>query len=119
MEESMYYNEDVETVLKKLDSSESGLLLKEVDNRLKKDGKNILPHKNRPSWFELYLKEFQSPIELILVFTVIVSFAVGEIVDALVILFIILVDTIMGAFQENKALKSVESLMGFTQIYAP
>ncbi|MBR1679480.1 MAG: cation-transporting P-type ATPase [Bacilli bacterium] len=106
----MYYNEDVETVLKKLDSSESGLLLKEVDNRLKKDGKNILPHKNRPSWFELYLKEFQSPIELILVFTVIVSFAVGEIVDAFVILFIILVDTIMGAFQENKALKSVESL---------
>ena len=106
----MYYNEDVETVLKKLDSSESGLLLKEVDNRLKKDEKNILPHKNRPSWFELYLKEFQSPIELILVFTVIVSFAVGEIVDALVILFIILVDTIMGAFQENKALKSVESL---------
>ena len=106
----MYYNEDVKTVLKKLDSSESGLFLKEVDNRLKKDGKNILPHKNRPSWFELYLKEFQSPIELILVFTVIVSFAVGEIVDALVILFIILVDTIMGAFQENKALKSVESL---------
>ena len=106
----MYYNEDVETVLKKLDSSESGLLLKEVDNRLKKDGKNILPHKNRPSWFELYLKEFQSPIELILVFTVIVSFAVGELVDAFVILFIILVDTIMGAFQENKALKSVESL---------
>ena len=106
----MYYNEDVETVLKKLDSSESGLSLKEVDNRLKKDGKNILPHKNRPSWFELYLKEFQSPIELILVFTVIVSFAVGEIVDAFVILFIILVDTIMGAYQENKALKSVESL---------
>ena len=33
-----------------------------------------------------------------------------EIVDASVILFIILVDTIMGAFQDNKALKSAESL---------
>lgn len=106
----MYYNEEIEKVYKKLKSNKNGLQVNEVENRLKNDGKNILPHKKRPSFLALYLKEFKSPIELILVFTVIVSFLVGEIVDASVILFIILVDTIMGAFQENKALKSAESL---------
>ena len=106
----MFFNEEIEKVIKKLNSNKKGLNHNEVDERLKNEGKNILPHKKRPSFLELYLKEFKSPIELILVFTVIVSFLVGEIIDACVIIFIILVDTIMGAYQENNALKSAESL---------
>ena len=106
----MYFNEEIEEVLKKVNSTTNGLVLDEVEKRLNNDGKNILPHKKRPSFLMLYLKEFKSPIELILVFTVIVSFLVGEIIDGCVIAFIILVDTIMGAYQENKALKSAESL---------
>ncbi|MBO6195394.1 MAG: HAD-IC family P-type ATPase [Bacilli bacterium] len=106
----MFYNEPKEKIIKKLNSNKKGLSLNEVKIRLKKNGKNILPHKKRPSFFNLFLKEFKSPIELILVFTIIVSIFVGEIVDAGVITFILLVDTIMGAYQENRALKSVESL---------
>ena len=106
----MFFNEEKEKIIEKLNSSERGLHSDEVEIRLKNNGKNILPHKKRPSFLTLYLKEFKSPIELILVVTVVVSFLVGEIVDAGVITFIILVDTIMGAYQENKALKSAESL---------
>ena len=106
----MYYNEKIDDIYKKLDSNENGLTISEVDKRIKENGKNILPHKRRPSFLELYLKEFKSPIEIILLITIIISFLVGEIVDAVVIIFIVLVDTIMGAYQENKALKSAESL---------
>ena len=105
----MYYNENIDEIYIKLNAKENGLDFKEVENRLKNNGKNILPHKKRPSILTLYLKEFTSPIEIILIFTVIISFFVGEIIDAMVIIFIILVDTIMGAYQENKALKSAES----------
>ena len=106
----MYYNEELDKVYNKLKTNPNGLSIKEVDKRLKEKGKNILPHKKVPNFFELYLKEFKSPIEIILVFTVIISFIVGEVIDAVVIIFIIIVDTIMGAYQENKALKSAESL---------
>ena len=106
----MYYNEKIEKNLEKLNSTKKGLPVEEAKIRLKNNGKNILPHKKKPSFLMLFLKEFKSPIELILVFTFIVSFLVGETVDACVITFIILVDTIMGAYQENKALKSAESL---------
>ena len=106
----MYYNEQIEKIMKRLNSTKNGLRLDEAKIRLKNNGKNILPHKKRPSFLELFLKEFKSPIELILVFTVVVSFLVGETIDACVIIVIILVDTIMGAHQENKALKSAESL---------
>jgi len=106
----MYYNEEVEEVIKKTESSDKGLTIKEVTKKTAKYGKNVLPSKKRDSIAKLFMKELLSPIELILVFTVIVSFIVGETVDALVILFIILLDVIMGTYQENKALKSAEAL---------
>ncbi|MEE3342722.1 MAG: HAD-IC family P-type ATPase [Bacilli bacterium] len=106
----MYYNEDIDIIYKRLKSNSKGLTNNEVNKRIKEEGKNILPKKKRPSIIELFLKEFTSPIEIILIITVIISFIVGEIVDASVIIFIILVDTIMGTYQENKALKSAESL---------
>ena len=106
----MYYNEEIEEVIKKTESSDKGLTLKEVTKKIAKYGKNVLPSKKRDSIAKLFMKELLSPIELILVFTVIVSFIVGETVDALVILFIILLDVIMGTYQENKALKSAEAL---------
>ena len=106
----MYYNEDIDKIYDRLKTSKNGLSKEEANNRLKKNGKNILPKKKMPSIMELYLKEFTSPIELILVLTVIISFLVGEVIDACVIIFIILVDTIMGTYQENKALKSAEAL---------
>ena len=106
----MYYNEDIDKVYEKLNSNSRGLDIDDADKRLRDNGKNILPHKKRPSFLKLYLDEFKSPIEIILVFTVIVSFLVGEVVDGCVIIFIILVDTIMGAYQENRALKSAEGL---------
>ena len=106
----MYYNEEIEEVIKKTESSDKGLTIKEVTKKTAKYGKNVLPSKKRDSIAKLFMKELLSPIELILVFTVIVSFIVGETVDALVILFIILLDVIMGTYQENKALKSAEAL---------
>lgn len=106
----MYYNKNIDEIYENLKSNKKGLEQGEVNRRLKKNGENILPHTKKPSILELYIKEFKSPIEIILLLTVIVSFMVGETVDAFVILFIILVDTIMGTYQENKAIKSAERL---------
>ena len=104
------YNKTSEEVLESVNSKKEGLTSIEANNRLKEYGKNILPKKERDSILKIFFKEFLSPIELILVFTVIISLFIGEIVDALVILFIILVDVSMGTYQENKALKSAEAL---------
>ena len=104
------YKISSEEVLKQVESNINGLSNEEVKFRLEKNGKNILPKKERDSILKIFIKEFMSPIELILVLTVIISFFIGETMDALVILFIILVDVCMGTYQENKALKSAEAL---------
>lgn len=106
----MYFNQEVEDILKNLNTSDMGLTEEEARKRLLRDGQNILPREKRDSILKLFLKEFVSPIQIILIITVIISFLLGEIVDAGVIAFIILVDVIMGTYQENKALNQAEAL---------
>ena len=99
----MYYNKDIETIKKELSTNNDGLSSKEALNRLKKYGKNVLPKPKTPSIVEIFFSEFKDPIILLLVFTVIASFIAKEIVDGIAILLIILIDVIMGTYQENKA----------------
>ncbi len=115
----MYFSRDVEDIKKELNvDTEKGLSQKDAENRLQKNGKNVLPTKKRDSILKLFFKEFTSPIQIILIVTVIISFLIGETVDAVVIIFIILVDAIMGTYQENKALKSAEALTKLIKVKA-
>ena len=106
----MEYNKNIDDIIKDKVSNLDGLSEDEAKERLITNGKNVLPSKKRDSILKIFLKELTSPIEIVLLITVIISFVIGETVDALVILFIILVDVIMGTYQENKALKSAEAL---------
>ena len=106
----MHYNKGIDEILRELDSNKNGLSSDVAKVRLEKNGKNLLPSKKRDSIFKIFMSELTSLIEIVLIITVIISFLIGETVDALVILFIILVDVIMGTYQENKALKSAEAL---------
>ncbi len=106
----VYYNKKIEEISKELQTSDKGLTKKEVIERQQKYGKNILPKKESDSIFKMFFNEFKDPMVILLLFATIASFLAGEIVDAIAILFIILVDAIMGVYQENKANHTAEAL---------
>ena len=106
-----YYTKEVEDVLKELKTSEDGLTELEASKRLTENGRNELPKAKQDSLIKLFFDQFKNPIELILVVTVILSFVAGEIVDAVALIVIIMVDVIMGTYQEWKARKDAESLI--------
>lgn len=106
----MYYQKNIEEIMKEFETFEEGLSKQEANERLIKYGKNILSSKKKDSILKIFLKEFTSPMILILLFTVVVSVIIGEVLDACVILFIILIDAIIGTIQEYKAKKSAEAL---------
>ena len=106
----MFYNKDIETIEKELKTSLDGLTDKEVKERIKKYGKNTLPKKKKDSIVKIFLSEFKDPIILLLIVAITASFIVGEIVDAIAIIFIVLIDIIMGTYQENKANNTAEAL---------
>jgi len=99
----MYYNKEVIEVYKKLKTSESGLSLEEVIKRQKEYGKNILPKKKKDSVFKIFFSEFKDPMIILLMVAIFASLIAGEVVDAIAIIFIVLIDAFMGTYQENKA----------------
>ena len=97
------YSKDIKTIEKELETSNLGLNEEEVRKRISKYGRNILPQKKKDSILKIFISEFKDPIIILLIFAILASFLVGEAIDAFAIIFIILIDIIMGTYQENKA----------------
>lgn len=111
-----YYSENIEDLFKHFSTSRQGLSAKEAAKRLDKYGQNVLPKKKKDSILKIFLLEFWDPLVLMLVVAIIASLIAGEIVDAIVIFGIILVDAIMGTYQENKANRTAESLANLVRV---
>lgn len=111
-----FYNNSVEEVLKHFNTTEKGYSSETAQELLAKYGKNELPKKKQDSIVKIFFEQFANPIELILVVTVILSFIVGEVIDAIALVFIILVDVLMGTWQEWKARKDAESLINMIKV---
>lgn len=111
-----WYKESIENILKKTNSKISGLSDKEVEKRLLKYGKNELPKKKKDSFIIIFLKQIKEPLVILLIVAMIFSFIIKENIDGYAILFIIMVDLILGTFQEWKAEKTAESLANLIKV---
>ena len=113
----MNYSEiEEKNLLEEINSSLEGLTTKEVKERQKKYGKNTLPKPKRDSVLKIFLCEFKNPIDYILLVTFVLSLVVGEVVDAIFIFFIIILDAFLGTVQEYKAAKDMESLLNLIKV---
>ena len=106
----MYYNKKIEVIEKELNTNIDGLTDAQVLERFEKYGKNILPKKKKDSVLKIFFSEFKDPIVILLLFTILVSFIANEIIDAIAILLIVIIDVLMGTYQENKANNTAEAL---------
>lgn len=106
----MYYIKTIEEIKQELKTNDKGLTKKEALSRNQKYGKNVLPKKETDSIIKIFLNEFKDPMVILLLVAIIASFIIGEIVDAIVIFCIIIIDSLMGTYQENKANKTAKSL---------
>ena len=109
---------DIKKVLKKLNTSLNGLTNKEANRRLKEYGYNELPREKRKSVFKVFIESFMDPIIYVMIVAAILSFVANEPLDALAIIFIILVDAVMSTIQEYKATKNAEALKELIKVKA-
>ena len=105
-----YYEKDIKDIEAELKTTNSGLSSTEASTRRRKYGPNTLPKKKKDSIIKIFFHEFADPIVLLLVVAIIVSLIVGEIIDAIAILLIVLADAIIGTYQENKANNTADAL---------
>ena len=88
----------------------TGLNLTEVEDRLRKYGHNQLEEKEGVSPIVLFLSQFNDFIVWVLIAAAIVSGFMGELVDALAIIAIVIINAIIGFIQEFRAEKSLVAL---------
>ena len=110
MRNNRYYAMGEDELFTKFRSSLSGLSLREVTKRINKYGYNELPTNKRRSILEIFIGGLIDSIVLLLIVAIIASFLVGECLDGFAIMFIVLVDLILGTIQEKKASNTAESL---------
>ncbi len=114
----MENSHEKEKILKEYGSSLSGLKEDEVKRRLKKYGYNELPKDKKKSKVQIFISSLNDPIIYVLVVAAILSFIVGETIDAFAIIFIILVDAIVSTIQEYKAEQNSEALKNLIKVKA-
>ncbi len=105
-----WYRKDTDEVLTFLNTSVEGLSENEAASRLNKYGKNEIEKEEKtPAWL-LLLGQFKSLLIIILIIAALVSAAIGQMVEAVAIIIIVILAGVLGFFQEYQAGKSLEAL---------
>lgn len=110
MAEAWYQQSGIEVVEQIGSDLHNGLTEGEAAARLAKNGPNELKGKPRATMWEMLLEQFKDFLVLILIAASIVSAFVGEVADSLVIVTIVVLNAVLGVFQETKAEKALEAL---------
>lgn len=91
----------------------NGLSEAEALARLNQNGQNIFSSKNKTGPLSIFLKQFISPLIIILCIAVVITAALQEWLDAIIISFAVLVNAVLGFIQEYKAEKAIDSLHSY------
>lgn len=105
-------------VLEKVGSNEEGLNAIEARARLEQHGPNRLPQEPPPTWWQIFLRQFQSPLIYILVAAAVVALLVGDFKDAGFIAVVLLLNAGIGGYQELRAEQSSRALQQLLRIQA-
>ena len=110
-----YYLEEKEEVLRAVDSSEKGLDTAQVRKRLSENGPNKLKEGKKDSLAKRFLKQIKDPMIIILIIAAAVSgitsaYANESFADVFIILFVVIINAVLGVYQESKAEKAIEAL---------
>ncbi|MCR5623626.1 MAG: cation-translocating P-type ATPase [Lachnospiraceae bacterium] len=110
-----YYLQEAKEVLGKLESSPNGLTEDEAKERIVKYGENKLKEKEKESLIHKFLMEICEPMTIVLIIAAVISaitaaFSHEGFADVFIILTVVIVNAILGVYQESKAESAIAAL---------
>jgi Mg2+-importing ATPase len=103
-------------LLEQVASSKDGLTGEDARRRLNLYGSNLIEAKRRTTTLTLLFNQFKSPIILILLLATVLSLIVHDKTDAIIILSIVMISSLLGFLQEKSAGSAVEKLLSSIKI---
>ena len=114
------YGQSSDEIMQQLQTSQDGLSTQEAASRLEKYGPNKLKDGEKKSIFRRFLDQLRDPMLIILLIAAGVSALTGmlsgenEWTEVIIILAVVLLNAILGVFQESKAEAAIEALQTMT-----
>lgn len=100
----------VEQVFEKLQVSNQGLTLEEVNSRLRHYGHNQLPEIKPSSVLMRFFSQFHNLIIYVLLMTAVITLVLGHLVDSGVIFGVVIINALIGFIQEGKAEDALQAI---------
>lgn len=107
-----YHALPIEEVYSATEGQPCGLSGQEAETRLGKFGPNQIRRKGNDTVLTVLWRQINNPLIWVLVGSCILAIALGKFTDGLVVLAVVVINTIIGFFQEYKAGKAIEAISG-------
>ena len=118
VESSSFWSLQLQNLLSSLATSADGLTTAEAERRLAVHGSNTIGASANGHIVRLLLRQFASPIVLLLIGAACLSVALHDPTDGAIILAIVLVSGLLGFWQEHNAANIVEALLSKVELQA-
>lgn len=105
------YNQTTSQVLTELSTNaKTGLSSIQAADLLEKNGPNALPEAKKTTILQKFVNQFKDLMIGILFAAAVIAAATGEVVDAIFILLVVILNAIFGVFQESRAESAIDAL---------
>lgn len=112
----MFSNKSQEEIEKIFNTSQNGLTNIEANKRLEQNGKNEIPKPAKITLVQIFINQFLSPIVFILIIAAIFSIITKSYSDSIFIFLVIMINAIIGTYQEWSSERSAEKLQEMIKI---
>src|SRR3990167_2382453 len=100
-------------VIEILETSENGLDDEIAKDRQEQFGKNVIPKESRGIRLRVFIRQFASPLIIILMVAGVITLSLQDFKDGIFILAAILINAALGFYQENNAVKALSKLKSY------
>ncbi|MGX7393621.1 cation-translocating P-type ATPase [Carnobacterium mobile] len=105
-----FFTQSESTVLKHMQSSKEGLTSQEAEKRLAEYGSNQLDEGKSKSLLMKFLEQFKDFMIIVLLAAALISGIFGDVTDSIIILVVVVLNAVLGVFQEAKAEEAINAL---------
>lgn len=109
---------DTGEILSRLNTDQDGLTAKEAAIRKEIYGRNELTEGHHKTILEMFLEQFKNIMVIILLIAAAISGFMHEITDSIIIMFVVIINAVLGVIQESKAEKALAALKSMAAPYA-
>jgi len=110
MSKQSRYQQPLATIYQDLKANERGLQQTEASQRLEQYGHNALNQQKTTSMLQKFLAQFKDFMIIVLLVAALIAAFTGEVVDAVIILLVVVLNAVFGVFQESKAEEAINAL---------